>query len=61
MKIIEKGTPPPPNWPKRHICKKCKSVLEYDKSDVMDNTDPRDNIPDYWIECPVCQSQETVR
>lgn len=60
MKIIKEGIAPK-EWPKRLTCKKCKSVLEYDKKDIKDNTDPRDNIPDYYIDCPVCKNQPSVK
>lgn len=60
VKVIKKGIVKP-EWPKKHNCKKCKSELEYAKKDVKDNYDPRDHSNDYWITCPVCKSQETVK
>lgn len=60
VKIIKKGTPKP-EYPKKHTCKKCKSILEYNKKDIKDNYDPRDNYHDLWISCPVCKSQESIK
>lgn len=59
MKILKKGTPPT----KTRIitCLKCKSELEYSNRDIKDNTDPRDNIQDYYIDCPVCKNQILVK
>lgn len=60
MKIIKEGIASV-IWPRQITCKKCKSILEYDQKDIFDNTDPRDNISDYWIECPLCKNQITVK
>lgn len=60
MKILKEGIAPV-IWPRQITCKKCKSVLEYGQKDIFDNTDPRDNIPDYWIECLLCKNQITVK
>lgn len=59
MKIIKQGVP------KVKVveitCKGCDSILEYDAKDIKRETDPRDNSTDYWIDCPVCKKQITVK
>ncbi len=51
MKVLVRGTPPPPlTSPKTTICYRCNSVLEYTISDTKPG-----QYGGSIIECPVCK------
>ena len=54
-KVIEKRTEHIPK-PVKHTCKRCKSKIEFDHTDIKYSSDPREITQSAYVVCPVCNT-----